>query len=557
MAASSASRISTLDIPEGSVFGFLGPNGAGKTTTIRLLLDLLRPTAGSASICGFDCRRQSMEARACVGFLPGELPAIAGLTGGTFLRYLRDVGRRPVSERWLDHLRSRFDVSDTDLARPMRDYSQGMRRKLGVIQALMTEPRVVVLDEPTAGLDPLMVEAFTETIHELRGRGDITVFLSSHVLSEVERLCDHIGVVRRGRLIAVRSVAELRRERPQRVTVDFAAAVDGVSLPPDVAVIRRGERQWVRRGARRARPAHRLAERVAGAGSARRRLRARGFRARVLCRRRQPLMLGALVRRSLGRHRWLLAGVVALTAAFQIAIVSQAAALEQAQGFELMSRFMPGFVQRWMGDSLGALASFAGVIGFGYFHPIVVLVVALLAAFVASELAADVEDGQVDLLLTRPVARRSLVTRSALLVLLCPAAIVTVMIAATMTTVALVAPDGAAWPSVRVLSILGVNLAGVTWSVGGLSLALASLARRRAAAFGPAALLTVGLYLVNVLAASWRPARTVDLLSPFHYFQGPRILAGEFLPAADLMVLLTGTIALGAIAYWRFNARDL
>ena len=220
----------TLEVPEGAVFGFLGPNGAGKTTTIRLLLDLIRPSSGSASICGFDCHRRSVEARGCVGYLPGELPALPGLTGAGFLRFLTTVGQRPVTRAWLDHLLRRFDVSEADLGRSMRDYSQGMKRKLGVIQALMTEPRVMVLDEPTAGLDPLMIEAFAETVHELRQRGGTTVFLSSHVLSEVERTCDLIGLVRRGRLVAVRSIADLRRERAQRVTIDFSTSVNG-NLP--------------------------------------------------------------------------------------------------------------------------------------------------------------------------------------------------------------------------------------------------------------------------------------------------------------------------------------
>jgi len=236
----------TLEVPEGAVFGFLGPNGAGKTTTIRLLLDLIRPTSGTASICGADCHRQSLKARSSVGYLPGELPILPGLSGHGFLQFLTKVGRRPVTAAWLDHLLHRFDVSDTDLKRRMRDYSQGMKRKLGVIQALMTQPPVVVLDEPTAGLDPLMIEAFTETLHELGRRGGTTVFLSSHVLSEVERTCEVIGLVRRGRLVAVRSVADLRRERAQRVTVEFAAPVsDDLPAIPGATLVSRTPEAWV------------------------------------------------------------------------------------------------------------------------------------------------------------------------------------------------------------------------------------------------------------------------------------------------------------------------
>ena len=216
----------TLSVPKGETFGFLGPNGAGKTTTIRLLLDLLRPSSGTASIGGFDCRRQGLQARALVGYLPGELPVYPDLTGHGFIQFLARVGTRPVASATLERLLQRFDVSETDLRRRMADYSQGMKRKLGLVQALMTDPPIVVLDEPTAGLDPLMIEAFEETIHDLTGRG-ATVFLSSHVLSEVERTCDRIGLVRRGHLAALRSVDEIRREMPRRVVVAFSAPVNG------------------------------------------------------------------------------------------------------------------------------------------------------------------------------------------------------------------------------------------------------------------------------------------------------------------------------------------
>jgi ABC-2 type transport system ATP-binding protein len=220
----------TLEVPEGCVFGFLGPNGAGKTTTIRLLLDLIRPSAGSAWIAGADCQQRSVEARSQVGYLPGELPVYPQLTGHGFLRFLAAIGRRPVRAAWLERLLQRFRVSDTDLRRPMREYSQGMKRKLGVIQALMTDPPVVILDEPTAGLDPLMIEAFVETLDELKQRGRTTVFMSSHVLAEVERTCDRIGLIRRGRLAAVRTLADIRAELPRRVTLQFSTAVD--ALPP-------------------------------------------------------------------------------------------------------------------------------------------------------------------------------------------------------------------------------------------------------------------------------------------------------------------------------------
>jgi ABC-2 type transport system ATP-binding protein len=230
----------TLEVPEGSVLGFLGPNGAGKTTTIRLLLDLVRPTSGTASIGGFDCQRRGLDARGLVGYLPGELSVYPDLTGEAFLRFLAATGQRGVEPRWLERLLARFAVSETDLRRKMRDYSQGMKRKLGLIQALMTDPPVLMLDEPTAGLDPLMIEAFIETLDELKRRGDRTVFLSSHVMSEVEKTCDRIALVRRGRLVTLQAVSAIRAQMPKRVTVEFSAPVNGhLPLVPGVTLVSR------------------------------------------------------------------------------------------------------------------------------------------------------------------------------------------------------------------------------------------------------------------------------------------------------------------------------
>jgi ABC-2 type transport system ATP-binding protein len=220
----------TLEVPEGEVFGFLGPNGAGKTTTIRLLLDLLRPTSGDAWIRGLHCRRQGLAARRSVGYLPADLPIYPELTGTGFLRFLQSLGPGPLDVTWFDRLLRRFDVSDVDLARPMRDYSHGMKRKLGIVQALAARPPVLILDEPTNGLDPLMIEAFAQTLDELKRGGGTTIFLSSHVLSEVEKTCDRVGLIRRGQLAVVESLAALRADMPRRVSISFAHEVH--AAPP-------------------------------------------------------------------------------------------------------------------------------------------------------------------------------------------------------------------------------------------------------------------------------------------------------------------------------------
>jgi len=223
----------SFQVARGEVFGFLGANGAGKTTTMRLLLDLLRPSRGRASVMGVDCHRDSLAARRLIGYLPGDLPIYPDLTAREYLAYLARLDGRPVPREYLDHLLKRFDVSPLDERRRLREQSHGMKQKIGIIQALMMKPPVAMLDEPTAGLDPLMVQAFRETIADLKRGGDTTVFLSSHVLAEVESTCDRIGLVRGGRIVASGTIDDIRRDATRRVTVTFA---DGA--PPLVTDVR-------------------------------------------------------------------------------------------------------------------------------------------------------------------------------------------------------------------------------------------------------------------------------------------------------------------------------
>jgi ABC-2 type transport system ATP-binding protein len=236
----------SLEVEQGEVFGFLGANGAGKTTTIRLLLDLLRPTRGSARVLGFDCHADSLRARRQIGYLPGEFPVYPDLTAGACLSFLANVDGSAVAPAYFQALLARFDVSAVDLRRRLRDHSHGMRRKIGIIQALMTRAPVVILDEPTAGLDPIMVQAFRETLADLKRDGSVTVFLSSHVLSEVEATCDRVGLVRGGRLVTVGTVEELRRKSPRRVTIRFSRDA-GVDVPPipGTTVVSATPRTWV------------------------------------------------------------------------------------------------------------------------------------------------------------------------------------------------------------------------------------------------------------------------------------------------------------------------
>jgi ABC-2 type transport system ATP-binding protein len=236
----------SVEVARGEVYGFLGANGAGKTTTIRLLLDLLRPSRGRAAVLGVDCHRDSLAARRLIGYLPGDLPIYPDLTARGYLDYLTRLDGRPVETGYLQHLLARFDVSEVDQRRRLRVQSHGMKQKIGIIQALMARPAVVILDEPTAGLDPLMAQAFRETVMELKASGETTVFLSSHVLAEVESTCDRIGLVRGGRLVTTETIDDLKRDATRRVTVTFAAPVAAPEWTlPGVTLRRAAATEWI------------------------------------------------------------------------------------------------------------------------------------------------------------------------------------------------------------------------------------------------------------------------------------------------------------------------
>ena len=210
-----------LEVEPGEIFGFLGPNGAGKSTTMRLLLDLIRPTSGSARVLGLDTRTESLEIRRRVGFLPGDLALHPKLTGRALLDHLAQL-RGGVDPRVRDSLAERFDA---DLDRPIRQLSTGNRQKLGLIQAFMHEPELLILDEPIAGLDPLVQQSFHAFLGEVSAEGR-TVFLSSHTLSEVERVTHRLAILRRGRLVVVDSLENLRRVAVQRLEIEFGDDVD-------------------------------------------------------------------------------------------------------------------------------------------------------------------------------------------------------------------------------------------------------------------------------------------------------------------------------------------
>ncbi len=214
----------SMRVERGEIFGFLGPNGAGKTTTIRCLLDVIRPTSGSLRVLGLDAQRDRFAMHQRIGYLPGDVRLPGRMTGKQIISYFAHLqGREPVL---LKDLVARFDV---EMKRPLKSYSKGMRQKIGIILAFMCDPDVLILDEPTSGLDPLLQKTFNEFLLEEQARGK-TIFMSSHIMSDVEKVCQRVAVIRSGELVTVEKVEALREKAGQQVTVEFADSVSMAEL---------------------------------------------------------------------------------------------------------------------------------------------------------------------------------------------------------------------------------------------------------------------------------------------------------------------------------------
>jgi ABC-2 type transport system ATP-binding protein len=214
-----------LEVDQGEVFGFLGPNGAGKTTTIRTLLDLIRPTSGRALVFGIETTVDPVAIHRRVGYIPGEFALYDRLTGGQTLEYFGNL-RGGVDPVYRQSLIERFDI---DPSRRFKEYSKGNKQKIGLVVALQHRPDLLILDEPTSGLDPLVQQSFYALVREAKQEGR-TVFLSSHILSEVERTCDRVAIIRDGLLVKVDRTEALRDLAHHQVELRF---VDGTSVPVD------------------------------------------------------------------------------------------------------------------------------------------------------------------------------------------------------------------------------------------------------------------------------------------------------------------------------------
>jgi ABC-2 type transport system ATP-binding protein len=226
-----------LKVGRGEIFGFLGPNGAGKTTTIRCLLDLIRPDSGTLRVLGLDPQAEPVAVKARTGYLPGELQLDDNLTAERQLHYLNDLRGRKADWKYVRKLADRLDL---DLKRPIRNLSKGNKVKVGIVQALMHRPELLLLDEPTFGLDPLMQQEVLRLLVEAKRNG-ATVFFSSHIMSEVQAVAERVGIIRRGVIIEVAETGALMNRSMRRVRVRFRDRVDTDVLArvPGVSVLKR------------------------------------------------------------------------------------------------------------------------------------------------------------------------------------------------------------------------------------------------------------------------------------------------------------------------------
>ncbi len=221
-----------ITVNQGEIFGFLGPNGAGKTTTIRLLLNLITPTRGKAEIFGLDTQKDSLAIKSRIGYIPGDLSLYDSFSGKDFLEFISSL--RTKESLMTQTLCERFHVT---LDRKIKGYSKGMKQKIGIVQAFMHDPELVIMDEPTLGLDPLMQKEFYTFLKEEKQKGK-TFFMSSHILGEIEKVCDRVGIIKNGSIAAVENVENLKKKSGKHMEVTFATPVTEKDLSiPEISSI--------------------------------------------------------------------------------------------------------------------------------------------------------------------------------------------------------------------------------------------------------------------------------------------------------------------------------
>lgn len=217
-----------MNIDEGEIFGFIGPNGAGKSTTIRTLLNFIHPDSGSAKIFGMDCVRESARIKADVGYLPSEVNYYDDMRVKELLIYSAKFYNKDCSKR----INELADIFDLDLSKKIDSLSFGNKKKVGIVQALLHEPKLIIMDEPTSGLDPLMQKNFFEVLRQENKKG-VTIFFSSHILSEVEKLCNRVAIIKEGRILKIEEIEKLKQNKFKKIEVEFKKAEDADSINLD------------------------------------------------------------------------------------------------------------------------------------------------------------------------------------------------------------------------------------------------------------------------------------------------------------------------------------
>lgn len=217
----------SFKVDKGEIFGFLGPNGAGKTTCIKMMLDLLRPDQGQVKVFGKEVIKNSVEIRKSIGFLPGNFTHFDNMSGIEYLKFA--ANQRQQDFKYPQELIDIFELSSTDLNKKMKSMSHGMLQKIGIIQAVFHAPELLILDEPTTGLDPLMQDVFYNLIKDLHSKG-VTIFFSSHNLSEVERICHNIAVIRAGEIVAMETIENLKKKVFRKLTVKLKQKVENIHI---------------------------------------------------------------------------------------------------------------------------------------------------------------------------------------------------------------------------------------------------------------------------------------------------------------------------------------
>ncbi len=578
----------TLEVRPGEIFGFLGPNGAGKSTLIRLLLGYLHPTAGRARVLGLDIVRESVAIRARTGYLPGGIALDDGLTGE---RYLDDLaalsGLAPVRR---EEICERLELTDRVLRRPIRGYSRGMRQKVGIVQALQHDPELAILDEPSEGLDPLMQRAFYEVLDDLRAAGR-TVFFSSHILSEVERVCDRVAIVRGGRLVATEDVGMLLAQRKRRVELQFDGAapalagiegVSGLSVEhgrltcslagdprPFLAAIAgaavtdlaiepsRLEDAFLElyAGEEAAEiAADREADESTGAHGARGDAGDAGDA--------DPADLGnasmtgplslPLLRRTWRAQRSRLALVAVALGVWAFLMPVIYATFGRQLAAILDTGIIPDAFLRLMGADPFSLV---GAVALGWVHPITIgLQVIFPIGLGAAAIAGERQRGSLEVLLSRPLSRRRLFATDL-------AALVAFATLTTLATVAGTVAGAAAYGvagelDAGALAFLAVNTVLQLAAFAAIALAASASFDRLAPALGVGLVVLLLGYVLEILGTLWPDAAFLQPYSPFHYLRPLEILSGRA-ELSDLAVLAGITVAATAWGLWHFPRRDL